>query len=400
MSITRALGAALAVTFALGTAASLAAQTTYPSVKVKGRLQVQAYDYNHSTFASAGDSGVSNIFVRRARIEVEGDINEYVKVKIQPSFEGGRAPSTSTCTSGKLRPDSTVAITCTNGNGSIRLRDAYIDVSFMKESAKTRFGIRMGQEKRPFSRYELTSSNNLPSIERGAGRGLPGKASNDIFTDNGFVSHDVGAAAIMTSKLSDKRTLYLQAGVYNGEGESLNDKNMRKSFGIRGTIDVYSKLNVGGSYFSHDNARIAAGKDSSYSNTAWGVDGQWGKPGDAGLYAMAEYLAGKDKSVAANDIRGYQVVAAYNIRLKSPTSWLYAVEPAFRFDESDPNTILSGSQITTANSAFARITTWTAVLGFYMSSKAQFRIAYENQTSELDNTVTLSGVRTALTVNF
>ena len=65
----------------------------------------------------------------------------------------------------------------------------------------------MGQEKRPFSRYELTSSNNLPSIERGAGRGLPGKASNDIFGDNGFLSHDVGAARDRDLKLNDHQTI-------------------------------------------------------------------------------------------------------------------------------------------------------------------------------------------------
>ena len=104
MSLTRALRAALAATVTLGTAASLAAQTTYPSVRVRGRLQVQGYAFNHSTFA--GDSGISNIFVRRARIQADVAINEYVNVVIQPSFEGGRAPAS--CTSGKLRPDSTV----------------------------------------------------------------------------------------------------------------------------------------------------------------------------------------------------------------------------------------------------------------------------------------------------
>ncbi len=391
MSFTRALGTAVAVTLALGTAASLAAQTTYPSVKVKGRLQGQFYNFNHSTFAD--DSGTSNFFIRRARIEVEGDINEYVKVKIQPSFEGGRAPASSSCTSILDTLANTVTTKCTNGNTGIRLRDAFIDVSFMKEAAKTRFTVRVGQEKKPFSRYELTSSNNLPSIERGAGRGLPGKASNDIFTDGGFESHDVGASAILVSKLTDHQNLYLQAGVYNGEGESLNDKNKRKSFGFRGTVDVWSKLNIGGSFFSHDNAYITAAKtDSSYSNTAWEADAQWGKPGDEGLYLEGEYLMGHDKSLAKNTIRGFQVIGAYNYRLTSPTSWLYAVEPMFRFDSSDPNTASSSNK--------DRITTVTAGVGFYMSSKAQFRVAYETQKSQATGAKTVSGIRSAMTVNF
>ena len=69
-------------------------------------------------------------------------------------------------------------------------------------------------------------------------------------------------------------------------------------------------------------------------------------------------------------MRGIQGLAAYNYRLKSPTSWLYAIEPAFRVDFADPNTDVD-------NDASTLI---TAVLGFYMSSKAQVRVAYERQS--------------------
>ena len=49
---------------------------------------------------------------------------------------------------------------------------------------------------------------------------------------------------------------------------------------------------------------------------------------------------------AKNTIQGIQGLAAYNYRLKSPTSWLYAIEPAFRFDLADPNTDLDGDRAT------------------------------------------------------
>ncbi len=401
MSLTRALGTALAVTLALGSAASLAAQTTYPNVKLTGSLQIQAFKYNHSTFAAAGDSGLSDVFARRARIEVDGEINEYVKIKIQPSFEGGREMNTQptiTCTPVPAGGGTPVC-TSSGGRSGFRLRDAYVTVSFFKAAAKTNISVRMGQEKRPFNRYVLSSSRNLPSIERGAGTGLPGLASYDLLNGNGLVEHDVGASVILTSNFAENQVLRLQAGVYNGEGESVvRDKNNRKSFGFRGTADVTKKLNVGASFFSHDNANIAAGVDSSYNNTAFGVDAQWGKPGDEGLYLESDFFSGKDKSKAANKMRGIQGIGAYNIRLKNPTSWLYAIEPAFRFDVGDPNTDLSGAAVTTQ--ANAKVTTWTAILGFYMSSKAQFRIGYEHQSSELDGTVTVSGIRSALTVNF
>ena len=83
-------------------------------------------------------------------------------------------------------------------------------------------------------------------------------------------------------------------------------------------------------------------------------------------------------------------MAAYNIRMKSPTSWLYAVEPAFRIDLADPNTDADND----------RVTTITAVLGVYMSSRAQLRVAYERQSFQGDVTPSISGMRSALTVNF
>jgi hypothetical protein len=397
----RAFGCALAATALLGAATGAAAQTTYPSVKVTGSLQQQFYYYNHSTFAAAGDSGISDFFTRRARIEVEGDINEYVKLKIQPSFEGGREMNTQPTITCTPVPAGGGTPTCTSSGGrsGLRLRDAYIDVSFMKPSAKTIVSVRMGQEKRPFNRYSLSSSRNLPSIERGAGQGLPGVTTFDLANNNGFAEHDVGVSATVRSLIGENRYVTVKAAVTNGEGESVaRDRNNRKSFGFRGTADVNKKLSIGASFFSHDNANLVAGKDSSYNNRAFGADAQWGKPGDEGLYLIADFFAGKDRTKAANKMRAFQVVGAYNIRLKSPTSWLYAIEPAFRFDLADPNTKLSGSQVTTL--ANARINTITAVMGFYMSSKAQFRVAYERQTSELANTTTVGGVRAALTVNF
>ena len=76
--------------------------------------------------------------------------------------------------------------------------------------------------------------------------------------------------------------------------------------------------------------------------------------------------------------------------MQSPTSWLYAVEPAFRIDLADPNTDVDNN----------RVTTLTAVLGLYMSSKAQFRVAYEHQSFQATGAKSISGVRSALTVNF
>jgi Phosphate-selective porin O and P len=370
------------------------AQTTYPNVKLTGRLQEQFYYFDNKDYtATVGPQ--SNFFTRRARIEARGNISENVVVFIQPSFEGGRNLSnvTTTCTSDAVPAGGgTPTITCrTTGRSGLRLRDAWIDVRFAKEGTKGAFYLRGGQEKRPFSRYELTSSTNLPSIERGAGQGLLPRASNDLFAGAGFLSHDVGASLRYEYKINDLQLVTVKFGAYNGQGESLNDVNNKKSFGARATAAVTPKIDIGASWFTHDGITTVSGvPDSGFTNTAFDIDAQWGKVGDEGLYVLGEYLRGDDPTSAKNTMQGIQGLAAYNYRLKSPTSWLYAIEPAFRIDLADPNTDADAD----------RVTTLTAVLGFYMSSKAQFRVAYERESFQGSNVPSISGVRSALTVSF
>jgi hypothetical protein len=383
-------GAVLAVTLGAGSAV---AQTTYPNVKLSGRLQEQFYYFSNDDYAAVLGPQ-SNIFTRRARIEAKGQISENVSVYIQPSFEGGRNLSSvaTTCTSTPVGPGGgTPTLTCrTTGRSGIRLRDAYIDVRFSPEASKSALYLRAGQEKRPFSRYELISSNNLPSIERGGGAGVFPRASNDLFGGAGFLSHDVGASVRLEHKLDDVRLVTVKLGAYNGQGESLNDVNNKKSFGARGSVGITEKLEVGGSWFAHDGIVTIGGiPDSSFTNYAYDIDAQWGKPGDEGLFALAEYLHGNDATASKLTMQGIQALAAYNIRMRSPTSWLYAVEPAFRIDIADPNT----------DDVDDRVNTITGVLGIYMSSRAQFRVAYERQSFQ-SGIPSISGVRSALTVNF
>jgi hypothetical protein len=369
------------------------AQTSYPRIKVSGRLQEQFYWFDNDPYATQVGPN-SNIFTRRARIEARGDIAENVSVYIQPSFEGGRAVSaTTTCTASEVPPEGgTPEITCrTTGRSGLRLRDAYVDVRFGEAEGRTVVYFRGGQEKRPMSRYELISSTNLPSIERGAGQGLLPRASNDLFTSAGFLSHDVGASLRLEHRLDDARLLTLKFGAYNGQGESVNDVNERKSFGARGTVAVTPKLDVGASWFAHDGIVTVGGvPDSSFTNHGFDLDAQWGKPGDEGLFALAEYLNGTGATEDELGIAGFQVLAAYHYRPKGAAAWLYAVEPSFRLDLADPNT----------DAGDDRVTTLTAAVGLYLSSKAWFRVAYERQSFQADGQESISGVRSMLAVNF
>lgn len=384
----------LSVTFlSTSIAGRLAAQSTYPSVKLTGRLQEQFYYFHNDAYVPAAGSR-SSFLIRRARVEARGQISENVSVYIQPSFEGGRPLSAATtCTSTPVPPGGgTPAVTCrTTGRSGLRLRDAYIDVRFAREGRPTTLYLRGGQEKRPFSRYELISSNNLPSIERGAGPGLPGRASNNLFESAGFLSHDVGASLRLEHQLDEARMVTLKIGAYNGQGESLTDVNDRKSFGARGTVAVTSKIDVGVSWFAHDGIVTLDGvPDSTFTNYAFDLDAQYGKPGDEGLFALAEYVQGTDATAEKARMRGFQAVAAYHVQVRSSASWLSAVEPAVRLDRADPNSDQEDDVVTTV----------TAVLGFYLSSRAWLRVGYERQTFQAQGAESVSGIRSMLAVNF
>ena len=345
-----------------------ASRPALPAVKVAGRLQVQGYFFDNEPYAAAAAGNIgpeSSFFIRRARIQVDGRISEYVSFVVQPSFENaaGREPN-------------------------LRLRDAYIDLRFTREDAPASVTLRVGQEKRPFSRWELTSSNNLPVIERGAGRGLLGRAANNLFERGGFLSHDLGASVIVVG-----RGATFQAGFYNGQGESFTDVNSAKSFGIRATVAPLPRLSLGASWFSHDAivARALLPPDSAFRNEAWEVDGQWGRPGEPGLFVLGEYLQGGDATEEEARMRGSSAIAAWHRRVASAAApWLFAVEPALRFDVADPDTDADGD----------RATLLSAVLGFYFSNRAQLRVGYERQTFEGDALEAIGGIRTAVTVNF
>jgi hypothetical protein len=370
-----------------------AAQATYPNVKLTGRLQEQFYYFDNDAYAP-GVGSQSSFLIRRARVEARGQISENVSVYVQPSFEGGRPLSaTTTCTSTPVPPGGgTPTVTCrTTGRSGLRLRDAYIEVRVAREGRPTTLYLRGGQEKRPFSRYELTSSTNLPSIERGAGQGLPGRASNNLFEAAGFLAHDVGASLRLEHELDDARTVTVKVGAYNGQGESLNDVNDRKSLGARATVALTPKIDLGASWFAHDGIVTVGGvPDSAFTNHAFDLDAQYGKPGDQGLFALAEYLRGSDGTAEKARMWGFQAVAAYNVRMKSSTSLFFAIEPAIRVDLADPN----------SDGADDRVTTVTAVLGLYLSSHTWLRLGYERQSFEADGAQGVSGLRSMLAVSF
>jgi len=359
----------LAVGMALALTSSIQAQA--PTIQVQGRIQVQYRSSSGDSSGNYNDALVSNIFeVRRLRIQSNVRFGDNINLVIQPSFE----------------------------MGALRMRDAYLRVGL-----SPRLGVTMGQEKSPFQRYELNSSNNLPSIERGVRilRLSNSEGLNDVLVQNGYGSHDLG---VFADYASAENKITLKAGVQSGSRESVTDVNNAKSFYARGTATVMTntdnqpKLQVGASFGSRDRAICqtpATGAtcttyyaDSSKRTTAFGLDAEWGgfRPG---LHVIADFASGKTvpfanrvatgrntanlRTTADSALRtfmGLSLIGAYRLNTGGPdTRVIKILEPALRVDYVDPNTDAGNNEgilITPVlNIYFANTTVLRAGYDFY-----------------------------------
>lgn len=333
---------------ALGTALLVcvcprSARAQTPNMRVAGRVQTQYRMSGGDSSAVYNTAAVNNGFeVRRLRIQADVRIGDNITMVLQPSFE----------------------------MGSLRMRDAFVRVGLTPQ-----LGLAIGQEKSPFQRYELTSSNNLPSIERGVRiLGLSGReGTNDILANNGYASHDLGAFLDWTAP---GNTYTLRVGVQNGSRESTADVNNAKSFFARATAVVMTNaddqpvLQVGASLAARDRAICATCTgiivyyaDSSKTTTAFGLDLEYGgfRPG---WHVIADFATGDNvptnrrinsgrntgnlvNTADSNVVtfRALSLVGAYRIATRgADTRIVKTVEPALRIDYADPNTSVSNDQ--------------------------------------------------------
>ncbi|MDT8280772.1 MAG: porin [Erythrobacter sp.] len=165
-----------------------------------------------SRLRAIGDNGVrdnSNFGLRRVRLVVQGDVNEFVSLYLQPDF----AVAVSNQTAGERR------------EGFVQLRDAYADVFPTGDKS---FRIRLGQAKVPYGWENLQSSSNRLALDRtdAINSAVPGE-------------RDVGIAAYYTppqvrkiwDRLSaDGQKLFgnygaFGLGVFNGQGTNRTETN-------------------------------------------------------------------------------------------------------------------------------------------------------------------------------
>ncbi len=318
--ISACFGGALALLVVLATSGE-ATEVTTKAVKLNlsGRVHTQ-----FNTSSVDGELG-SDFLIRRARLSFDIQMNDFVFGKVQPDF----------------------------GKGKITLKDAY-----MKLVYGPNVSFRLGQFKRPFDIFELTSSTKILVVERALKvRGVGGKRSLSSLTEKlGFSDRDIGLEVKLQN---DAKSVSLTAAVTNGTGANVipsvarkdgDDVVGEKQYTGRATLrpmaDTDFVIAVAGG-MKPDALPLAAAKvvgDDLNPEVEYAVavqaDLEYGNF-KSGPHVQAGVLWGEnwDSAVHGADLPTFvaaQVIGTYKIPVDG-NSYVEAVEPILRVSYADPN---------------------------------------------------------------
>jgi len=296
-------------------------------IKITGRVQAM-YDYS-----SAAEELSSIFLIRRARLTMQMTINDWIEGKVQPDFSTGFGLE----------------------NG-IRLKDAYIDFVFSDP-----FRIRVGQFKRPFDRFELTSSTQILVIERtGFVRGADSCAgvgsvcSYSRLTEKlGFADRDVGL--MIGGKIGDNWVwsasatngqIFEDIVTFTGPVDTTEVFSDGKSFG--GRLEYRAKnLVIGANAAAHDYANAVLLDQVEYGY-GYGADFDWGSYKGPGFHVKAGVTAGDnwknlDTAGKPSNFWTTQGILAYRWGIAN-NDRLEGVEIVGRVSYADPDTGVSDDE--------------------------------------------------------
>jgi hypothetical protein len=276
------------------------------SMKIDGRLHFQ---FNHTSVETA--QLPTSFFVRRARLEFDIKVNDFISGRLQPEF----------------------------GEGVTGLRDAFVKLNFSPALQAT-----FGQFKRPFDLFELTSSSQILVIERAGGvraiadcAGVGNVCTLSRFTEKlNYSDRDLG---VMVDGGLGRSGLHYWASITNGRGPNNDiDENGSKSFTGRLAYEV-GPVRIGGNVGVHDYPNDSTGTDAY--GTAFGADVDWGEFEKPGPHVQVGFIYGDNwKNLTTPDPTKFmtgQVIGTYMFPINE-NRFVYGIEPVFRASWGDPDT--------------------------------------------------------------
>ena len=300
----------------LTVAGPLSAQSPAPAIATHFEMQFQL-----STTTVGAEDGSrqapSSFEFRRLRLYFDIRLNDWITGAYEPDLAMGR----------------------------LTTRKMFMDLAFSDG-----FALKLGQDKKPFSLLELTSSSKIPVIENNVRiRGLAAALQHD---DAAALTTFRGAPLIPNEQNLVDQLLYkgyelgvtahgkvgsfaYDAGIYNGTGIDQLDDNAGKSVAARVTyrLPVAHPLTLGLAA-SHRELNFPTASDSTTrSGTAYSVDLELGAFREPGFWLLAEATTGSN--IASDDsFRGADGVLTY---FHATRGRVEGVEPVIRVGYGDPN---------------------------------------------------------------
>lgn len=285
-------------------AGQITVTTGTAELKVGGYMQAQLATSSVDSYPQTTD-----LFLRRARLVFDLELNDFISARFQPSYD----------------------------EFSTGIQDAYVRLSFAPQARLT-----LGQFKRPFDVFSLTSSTQILVIERsgivpGVGTCQPIGICTYSFLSEAlrFGGRDLGA--ILDGTVATSR-LHYAFSITNGSGITQEEENGTKSYTGRLQLALPKNVRISGQIGVHD--FINGVRDIDDYATAWALDVDWGTF-ERGLHVQAGVLSGEnwrnlDDNGVPTDFVAVQGIATYK-RLIGGERRVSAIEPVFRVSVSEMN---------------------------------------------------------------
>lgn len=261
--------------------AAIASQANLAKIKafpINAGKKITIAGYTQVRYQALEETGkIDGFDIRRARLDVKGNISPYWGYRVQFDLAG-----------------------------TPKLIDAYAELKL-----NDYFNVTIGQAKIPFSLENLTSSNKLELIDRSqAVEALVARGKDVGGNQNG---RDIGIQLGGTIlKLKDRPVLDYRLGVYNGSGINTTDNNEKKDYATRLIVHPVVGLDISGALYNGTRfvpevktGTVVTTPSKNVDRNRYGFDLNYDLKD---LAIRGEYIHGTDDLI---DREGYYLQAGY-----------------------------------------------------------------------------------------
>jgi phosphate-selective porin len=287
--------------------------STVRAQKIADYLSLSGFIDTQYDIESYNEKGtdISTLQVRRARLDIKGDLSERLSFRLQADFT------------------------------SPKLVDAFIKYRFNKY-----INLQVGQFKTPFTLENPYSPLNLESIENAQAitklAGYKDVSGVSTFANGRDVGVQISGGAFQKDEKWDVLTYY--AGVFNGNGINTKDNNTDKDLIARIELrPIVEELVLSGSIY--DGNYAINGKNADRNRYSAGLEYKNDK-----LTIRSEYLNGETEVSDGTDINslnsnGFYAVAGYWFNFTG-NGLSQKIRPVVRYDFFDNNSNLDNDEYT------------------------------------------------------